>query len=194
MTAGRTVKSLSQDWGSPQKYVDAVRQVFGGEIDLDPCSNVTSIVKARVEYCLPEHDGLTLPWKGRRIYVNPPYGYDRSRGTRISDWLAKCVKAHDEDGVQVLALVPVATNTGHWKKYVWGRATAITFLWDTRLRFLIKGKNQGKGAPTACAMLYWGEDYECFYKVFCRFGTVIDGRSLRRGNNLESNDECIRYL
>ena len=29
MTAGRTVNSLSQDWGTPKKYVDAVRAFWG---------------------------------------------------------------------------------------------------------------------------------------------------------------------
>ena len=39
MSAGRKVNSLSQEWGTPEKYVQAVKEFFGGEIDLDPCSN-----------------------------------------------------------------------------------------------------------------------------------------------------------
>jgi len=179
MTAGRTVNSSSQDWGTPKKYVDAVRDVFGGEIDLDPCSSETSIVRAHVEYRMPMQNGLSLPWRYRRVYVNPPYGTDRERGTRISDWLAKCARAYREHDAQVLALVPVATNTGHWKKHVWGNATAIAFLYDTRLRFLVNGKDQGKGAPMSCAMIYWGKDYERFFDVFSQFGAVVDIRPLQ---------------
>ena len=139
------MNSLSRDWGTPPKYINAVKNVFGGEIALDPCSNKKSIVGARVEYMLPEADGLKASWDYRTIYVNPPYGADRTFGTTIKHWLRRCSEAHHQYGSEVLALVPVATNTGHWKKYVWTNATAVAFLYDTRLRFLVGGKDQGKG-------------------------------------------------
>ena len=184
MSAGRTVHSLSLEWGTPRKYVDAVRRVFEGQIDLDPCSNVHSIVGAAVEYCLPEKDGLVESWNYPRIYVNPPYGADRARGTTIKHWLSRCAEAHRTHGSEVLALAPVATNTGHWKNYVWNRAAGVCFLYDTRLKFLVNGKNEGKGAPMACAMIYWGEDYNKFFHTFLGFGAVVDLRGLQ-GRHIE---------
>ncbi len=179
MTAGRNnAESLSQNWCTPPKYVDAIRRFFSGPIALDPCSNRHSIVKAGVEYCLPETNGLTASWNYPIIYVNPPYGSDRKRGTTIRDWLRKCAEAHSKHRAEVLALVPVATNTRHWKHYVFGAATAIAFLYDTRLRFLVDGKAGGKGAPMSCAMIYWGPQYERFEKVFMAFGAVVDVRNL----------------
>ncbi len=77
MTAGRTVNSQSVDWCTPKKYVDAVKKVFGGKIALDPCSNEWSIVNAKTEYKLPEHDGLKESWDFPTIYINPPYGADK---------------------------------------------------------------------------------------------------------------------
>src|SRR5579859_7088249 len=170
MTAGRKVIADNKDWGTPKKYVDAVRECFGGTIDLDPCSNGYSIVHARVEYALPKHDGLRESWNFPTVYVNPPYGIDRKRGKTIKDWLKKCEEAHRVHGAEVLALVPVATNTGHWKKYIYGRAIAICFLYDTRLRFLENGKDTGKGAPMSCAMVYWGQDFGRFSEVFMPYG------------------------
>ncbi len=178
MTAGRRVNSQSQDWGTPLKYVLAVKEVFGGKIDLDPCSSKYSIVDAEVEYLLPDNDGLKESWNYRTIYVNPPYGADRKRGTTISHWLGRCAEAHETYGSEVIALAPVATNTGHWKKSVFGRATAICFLYDTRLKFLENGKNGGKGAPMACATIYWGRNYDRFYNVFINHGAVVDIRPL----------------
>ena len=179
MTAGRTVNSQSVDWCTPKKYVDAVRKVFGGKIALDPCSNEWSIVNAKTEYRLPEHDGLKESWDFPTIYINPPYGADKERGTTIKNWLYKCAYAHKHYGAEVIALVPVATNTRHWKEYVWGRATAVCFLYDTRLRFLVEGKDEGKGAPMACAMIYWNENFDKFYEVFYEFGAVVDLRPLQ---------------
>ena len=179
MSAGRTINTLSQEWGTPKKYVDAVRAFFGGSISLDPCSNEYSIVEAYTEYRLPTHDGLKESWNFPTIYVNPPYGLDKDRGTRISHWLYRCAEAHKNYRSEVLALVPVATNTGHWKNYVWTRAISICFLYDTRLRFLVDGKDEGKGAPMSCAMIYWGQNYQRFEDDFIQFGSVVDLRTLR---------------
>ncbi len=179
MTAGRTVNSKNVDWCTPPQYVDAVRRVFGGVIALDPCANEWSIVGAGTEYSLPEHDGLLESWDYPTVYVNPPYGADRERRTTIKDWLRRCSNAHKQHGSQVLALVPVATNTGHWKKFVWGQAAAICFLYDTRLRFLVQGEDTGKGAPMSCAMIYWNNEIERFSNVFCEFGAVVDIRGLQ---------------
>lgn len=178
MTAGRTVNTLSQDWGTPPKYVDAVKLFFNGTIDLDPCSNRFSIVRARTEYLLPFQDGLKESWNFPTIYVNPPYGADRESGTTIKDWLFRCADAHKKYNSEVLALVPVASNTKHWKKFVWGCASGICFLYDTRLRFLIQGQDSGKGAPMACAMIYWGKEYGKFYKVFIQYGATVDVKHL----------------
>jgi DNA N-6-adenine-methyltransferase (Dam) len=173
MSAGRTVNADNKDWGTPKCYVDAVRECLGS-IELDPCSNEWSIVNAAVEYRRPKHNGLNASWDFSTIYVNPPYGADREAGTTIRDWLRRCALAHEEHGAEVLALVPVATNTKHWKLHVWSKAVGVAFLYDTRLRFLVRGKGGGKGAPMSCAMVYWGTHYARFGSVFSRFGAVVN--------------------
>lgn len=202
MSAGRTnSEALSQHWCTPPKYVDAVKEFFGGSIALDPCSNRHSIVNAQVEYSLPETDGLAASWDYPTVFVNPPYGRDRERCTTIRDWLRKCAEAHLEHGVEVLALVPVATNTRHWKQWVFGAATSVAFLYDTRLRFLVDGKDGGKGAPMSCAMVYWGPRHERFERTFIRHGAVVslehlNGRSIGSDAHAKSaeNGERQRHL
>jgi hypothetical protein len=174
MSAGRTVNSQSQSWGTPAKYVKAVKRFFGGSVSLDPCSNEHSIVYAETEFMLPDTDGLKEDWDYPTIYMNPPYGADRERGTTIKDWLNKCALTRQKYGSEILALVPVATNTGHWKQSVFGQAAAVCFLYDTRLKFLENGSGGGKGAPMACAMIYWGKYYDKFYKIFIEYGAVVN--------------------
>ncbi|MEE9312821.1 MAG: DNA N-6-adenine-methyltransferase, partial [Planctomycetota bacterium] len=113
-------------------------------------------------------------WNYQTIYVNPPYGSDRERGTTIKDWLRKCANAHEQYGAEVIALIPVASNTRHWKDYIWPKACAVSFLYDTRLKFLVAGSDDGKGAPMACAMVYWGKQFSTFQDVFLEFGAVVD--------------------
>lgn len=179
MTAGRTVVADNKDWCTPPKYVEAVRECFHGEVCLDPCSNQHSIVHATVEYQLPKQDGLRESWDFPTIYVNPPYGADREAGTTIKHWLRRCAEAHIRHHSEVLALVPVATNTAHWKHYVWAAATAVAFLYDTRLKFLVNGKEGGKGAPMSCAMVYWGKNHKKFFKIFSAFGAVVSLKHLQ---------------
>lgn len=178
MSAGRSINTLSQCWGTPHKYVAAVKSVFRGEVDLDPCSNEYSVVNAKTEYRLPERDGLEESWNFKTVFVNPPYGIDKERGTTIKNWLAKCAQTNEKYGSEVLALVPIAANTAHWKRFVFTKATAICFLYDTRLKFLENGQDTGKGAPMACSMVYWGNNYETFYDIFIEHGAVVDIRNL----------------
>ena len=180
MTAGRqNADTLHKDWGTPHKYVAASREALGGAISLDPCSNRWSVVGAETNWSLPEVDGLAEPWCYPTIYVNPPYGSDGERGTKISHWLRKCAGAFDDFGSEVVALVPVAANTKHWKDSVWSKASSVCFLYDTRLRFLENGKDVGKGAPMACATVYWGKSPDRFAMAFFRHGAVVNLKDVR---------------
>lgn len=172
MTAGRQAVSIAKDWCTPPSIVSSVKATFGGAIDLDPCSNEHSLVGARREYRLPEVDGLRADWDARTIYVNPPYGSDPERGTRIMHWFQRITSAVAE-GSEVIALVPVAPNTRHWKEHVFPRASAICFLSEPRVRFYIRGREDPKGAPMACAVVYWGPDWHSFGREFRRHGVVM---------------------
>ncbi len=180
MTAGRKVNTLSQSWCTPPKYIEAIKCFWNGEIELDPCSNNFSMVGANTEFMLPETDGLMSEWNYRTIYVNPPYGADRIRRTTIKNWLAKCSYSHDKYNAEVIALIPVATNTSHWKKYIFGAADAICFLADTRLRFYVDGVEHEKGAPMACCLIYWGNNVKGFIEHFTQYGAAIDISALKK--------------
>ncbi|RRD36690.1 N-6 DNA methylase [Leucobacter sp. OH2974_COT-288] len=172
MTAGRVSVSTTKDWGTPRNIVEAVRNAFDGDIELDPCSNEWSIVGARREFRLPLVDGLEADWDAKTIYVNPPYGSDPIRGTRIIHWFKKIDLAY-KAGSEVITLVPVATNTKHWKEFVYPSATAICFLYEPRVKFLIQGVADKKGAPMSCALIYYGANLERFASAVRHLGAVI---------------------
>lgn len=157
-------------WCSPGWVVEAARVALGG-IALDPCSNEHSIVGADRAYALPQ-DGLALPWDAPTIYLNPPYGRDRERGTTILDWISRADDAAAA-GSRVVALIPVATNTRHWKERIFPSAAAVCFLAATRLRFLLDGEEDRRGAPMAVAAVYWGDDPDRFEAAFTPYGAVV---------------------
>jgi hypothetical protein len=172
VTAGRTYVSATKDWCTPPALVAAVRQVFGGSIALDPCSNEFSTVGADKEYLLPDHDGLVESWDHPSIYVNPPYGKDLARRTKMADWFARMATAAAA-GSEVIALVPVATNTAHWKAFVYPAAAGICFLYEPRVRFFLNGAPDRKGAPMSCCVLYYGARFDDFAAAFSRHGAVV---------------------
>jgi len=179
MTAGREPVSRTKDWCTPPEYVTAAREALGGRIHFDPCSNKHSVVGADVELMPPVADGLKSDWNYPTIYVNPPYGRcarpagaaAKTRST-IKDWLRKCSEARAAYDSEIVALVPVATNTSHWQQYVF-TATAICFLKVPRLKFMLDGEAVGKGAPMSCAVIYWGGDLGRFRHAFAKFGAVL---------------------
>ena len=174
MSAGRNVNSKSKNWGTPKKYIELVKCMFGGVIELDPCSNNYSIVNAKTEFILPQTDGLFEEWNYKTIFINPPYGSDRERGTTIKNWFKKAYDTYIKYNSEIIMLVPVATNTSHWKEYVYNKAKCICFLGDTRLKFLENGEDVGKGAPMSCAIIYYGDDVVKFNTVFYNSGFVCN--------------------
>jgi hypothetical protein len=167
MSAGRKHISEKKDWNTPPKYIESIKEFFG-TIDLDPCSNEYSNIDATVEYKLPT-DGLLESWNYKRIFVNPPYGRNIQTGTSIYDWVSMGVKS-SELGNELLFLIPVATNTKHFKHLIFKHASGICFLEDTRLKFWNNGKEDKKGAPMACCMVYFGNRYNIFESIFKRYG------------------------
>jgi|AntRauTorcE11897_2_1112592.scaffolds.fasta_scaffold02313_4 hypothetical protein len=168
MSAGRKAISEKKDWNTPPKYTNVIKEFFG-RIDLDPCTNENSTISALTEYKLPT-DGLKESWNFKNIYVNPPYGRDMERKTSISDWLLKGSESHKNHGSELLFLIPVATNTKHFKNIIFENGGGICFLKDTRLKFWADGLEDKKGAPMACCMVYFGKDYEKFEEYFTEYG------------------------
>jgi hypothetical protein len=151
MTAGRHSVSETKDWCTPKIFLDSVRIVIGGQIALDPCSNAFSIVDASVEYWLPDADGLKESWDYPTIFVNPPYGTDPARGTRIAHWFERISEAA-ANGSEVIALVPGATNTSYWKKFVYPKVQAICFIYERRVKFIIGGNLDTKELQCPAAL------------------------------------------
>ena len=168
MSAGRKAVSNKKDWNTPPKYINVITK-FLGEIELDPCSNELSLINSKEKIILPK-DGLKETWNYKTIYVNPPYGRDIERKTSIKDWVIKADESHKNFNSEIIMLIPVATNTSHYKDIIFKTSDGICFLSDTRLKFMIDGKLSKKGAPMSCAIIYWGRNYEKFEKEFSLYG------------------------
>jgi phage N-6-adenine-methyltransferase len=135
--------SLSNEWATPQDLFDRLNAEFNFTIDV-----AATPENAKCERFYTFHDnGLGKPWKGERVWLNPPYGVDLAR------WVAKA--ASEPSDVTVM-LVPARTDTRWWSLF-----------WDYDLhrpvdgcevRFLkgrVKFGEQNKDAPFASAIVVW---------------------------------------
>lgn len=170
MSAGRKNNSTTKHWNTPPKIIAAANKLFR-HIDLDPCSNGHSIVGAKTEYILPTNDGLKDDWFGN-VFCNPPYGRNPQDKTSLLNWVNKAAETFSRRNNEILLLIPVATNTRHFYK-IWETSAAICFLKDSRLKFWMDDKEDPKGAPMACCVVYWGLKREGFKDVFGELGKVV---------------------
>lgn len=189
-------KAGTEDWCTPAEVLEPVRRVFGGHIDLDPCSNPHSIVCARRSVMLPKWreayerkavgevltqrvlasigeaeevifaDGLEVAWRGS-TYVNPPYS-----AKPLGAFMAKA-SLEARRGVPTIMLTPSKTDLRAWQAHV-PSAAAICFI-KGRLDFIVPGGTGsacGTSAPMATALVLWTTSRELVH----RFALELDGK------------------
>lgn len=125
------MSSKRQDWKTPHSLYVELDKEFN--FDLDPCTSPSGT--------LHEVDNLGSDWKGKSIYVNPPY-------SKLAQWIKKCYKEHKK-GKTIVMLIPARTDTKAFHEYIYQKA---------EIRF-IKGRlcfdDSGKPAPFPSMIVIW---------------------------------------
>lgn len=181
---------------TPIEFVRLVKKF--DRITLDPASNATSVVKAKIEWWgmgpwapeLLEHcyDGLLTKWEtriqtyGGIVYINPPYG------RLIGPWIAKARRMWEQHHIETIALVPARTDTEWWH----GAKPSATLLWKGRITF----PPMEEGAMFPSAVLYWGARTARFRKVFGAFGelSIRDEPDTAAAAAAEAEGFSVKYL
>lgn len=113
-------------------------------------------------YWTPAEDGLEQPWKGERVWCNPPF-------SNIEPWLAKAarVSALGKYGAELVVMLLPANRTdlGWWHEHIEphrdnGSRLHVEFL-PGRIRFGIgrAAPLPGTRPPFGCCLVIWGDDY-----------------------------------
>lgn len=102
----------SDDWSTPISIVQEFEREFG-KFDLDVCARPET-AKAPV-FFTRSNDGLSQSWFGR-AWMNPPF-------SDPAPWLQKAIEETQSGRCDlVVALLPAATDTLWFHRYVQGRA------------------------------------------------------------------------
>ena len=155
----------SDEWYTPQEYIDAAKAVMGG-IDLDPASSelAQTVVKADV-YLTRFDNGLgQTRWLHQRIWLNPPY-------SNPGPWIEKLVREHQAGPfcTEAIVLVNNATETS-WFQMLLERFPVC--LPARRIAFW-RHDHANVGARQGQAFFYLGPNVQRFQEVFSQFGPIL---------------------
>lgn len=91
---------------TPDAFMQPIYRAFG-KIALDPCAHPLSPVVARRYFLFDKgDDGLTKPWSGPTVFMNPPFSQQML-------WLQRAHHEWKAGNVEtVICLVPVRTDSG----------------------------------------------------------------------------------
>lgn len=155
---------MKNKWLTPKWIIEGVEAVFGGRIDLDPCSNEGEPNVPAEKHYTEKDDGLALPWKGN-VFMNPPYG----RGL-IDPWIAKLVREFRVGWVQqAVALLPAKTETN----YIQPLRTFPRLFFQGRVKFLNPETREPEGVGTFPSMLvFLGCSLPRVHEAFGHLGSI----------------------
>gem|GEM_PF-2354666 len=160
----------TDEWYTPQVYLDAAGEVMGG-IDLDPASS--ELANQRV--CAKEfYDNdpilgqttLSRPWFGRRLWLNPPYS---NTAAWVEKWCAS-VEASGMAQIESAILLVFANTDTRWFQPLWKHWLCFT---DHRIRFERPDGSVGDAPPKGSVFAYAGPEPERFARVFSQFGAIV---------------------
>ncbi len=126
-------------WSTPQDFYEKLDDEF--HFTLDPCA--THENHKTDKYFTIEDDGLSQPWDGEVVFMNPPYG------RVIGYWMKKASEAN----AMVVCLVPARTDTRWWHDYVINGGGEVRFI-KGRLKF----GGQKNSAPFPSAVVIYRKD------------------------------------
>lgn len=158
------------EWYTPSKYIEAARQTMGS-IDTDPasCELANKTVNAAQFFDI-QNNGLLRKWSGN-VWMNPPYAQPL-----VADFCAAITKKFEDGEIsQACILVNNATET-QWFQELLSCASAICFP-RSRIRFIDINGNPTGSPLQGQAIIYFGENYELFEKIFKPEGYVFIGAS-----------------
>lgn len=128
----------SDDRCTPPNVLACVGEFWPAGIDLDPCSNPWSLVKARRAWTKSD-DALAKRWcdhvpRGGSIWMNPPF-------SNPEPFVSRLVLAIHDVNAEALLLVRHDSTTAWWQA-IEHHADALCLVRD-RLRFRLAGEDTG---------------------------------------------------
>jgi hypothetical protein len=161
--------SEHNEWYTPAKYIEAVREVLG-DIDLDPASSAqaNAVVRATEIYTQFD-DGLTREWRGR-FFMNPPYGRTPEHRSLAAAFCNKALAEFDAGNIEAGIILVNSLHSQTWQAPLYNYAVCFV---DHRIHFVSADGEENEAPTFQNVFVYLGTDLMKFAEVFSRFGYVM---------------------
>lgn len=161
--------SESIEWYTPQPYLDAVRELYGGTIDLDPASSKLANKAVQAErFFTVKDDGLGQHWWGR-VFVNPPYG-KVDKDSLAGLFCIKAIEEFSSGRVEECVILVNSVHSQRWQRPLYDHAVCFV---DHRISFVSGDGEENKNPTFQNIFVYLGQNVAAFSEVFSPFGYVM---------------------
>lgn len=167
------------DWQTPDKYLDAIRDVLG-EIDLDPGTSERAQARIRAKTYYTRHNScLDKHWTGR-VFMNPPY-------TLLSEMTDLLIRFYRDGSVpEAVYLTHTLTTWEPWFQKALKNCDAFCMVdelieWhaghqaelDAMKRWKMLYHEEQSYDTRGSIIFYYGKRPERFLERFRKFGVVL---------------------
>ncbi len=160
--------SDSVEWYTPERYIEAAREVMGG-IDLDPASNdeANKVVRA-TQFFTKKDDGLRRDWFGK-VFLNPPYG-KKEGDSLASMFCQKAVAEYDLGNTEACIILVNSSHSQLWQAPLYDFSVCFV---DHRIKFVSGDGEENQNPTFQNIFVYLGKNEAEFSKVFSDLGYVM---------------------
>ena len=137
---------MSDNWATPQSFVDHIQEIFELKFDMDACASLDS---KKVDFFYSEDtNSLVQRWHGS-VWCNPPYSKKLKR-----QFVEKAInECHDQNVQVIVMLIPARTDTKLFHDVILKNAKSIYFI-KGRINFILDG-NTYSGSTTASMLVFF---------------------------------------
>lgn len=167
--AKKNAPRKSNEWYTPQTYLDSVRAVLGGAIDLDPFSSPAANQGVRANrFYTVDDDAFEQNWAATTVFMNPPYS-GQLVALATNKFMDEFKNRAFEGGI---FLVNNATETKWFQRALY-EAHAACFT-NHRISFWNADGKAISGNTRGQTFFLFGEEFEPrFTKEFNKHGRVV---------------------
>lgn len=170
--------SETTEWFTPKRYIDVVKKVFGGKIDLDPasCAKANNIVQAERYFSLEKgQNGLEEKWGAKTVWLNPPYGSAYKPGTKQRKsnqwlWSTKMIEEFNLQNFKEGILLVNAVPSNRWFMPLFKYPICFT---NHRIHFIDEWGYESEAPTHSNCFVYFGDNYFNFKRCFADIGTTV---------------------
>jgi hypothetical protein len=163
--------SETNEWYTPPLVIRMVKNVFCGNIDLDPasCEYAQRWIQAD-QWFGKSDDGLSQAWHGN-VFLNPPYGKTGNKSNQ-DIWARYLLGEYRHGDVRSAILLTKCVPGYVWWDNMfhdWPIAVCIT---RGRIKFVSPSGRVGRSKSASC-FWYFGDDLLRFEEVFSSMGRIV---------------------